>query len=534
MRYENRLRRIDGTWRWVAWTLRARSDRRSAFTASAATSPPTAKRTEALRHAEEALRMAQKMEAIGKLTGGVAHDFNNLLQVIGGNLQLLAERRRRLGEARAARAQRAGGRRARRQARVATARVRAPPAARAKVVNLGRFVRGIDDMLRRALGDGIEIETIVSGGLWNTLVDPLQVENALLNLAINARDAMDGRQADDRSRQRRARRRLRQRNADVTPGQYVMIAVTDTGTGMPPEVRERVFEPFFTTKPEGQGTGLGLSMVYGFVKQSGGHVKIYSELGHGTTIRIYLPRVRQEEDLETNVDTGPAQGRHGNDPRRRGRRRRARDRRRHALRPRLSRAEGEGCAERAGDRRKRRADRPAVHRCRHARAAAQHRTRAQGARAAAGHRGAVHVGLYGERDRAPGRLDDGVELLSKPYTHEALARKVRHVLTDPQRRAIGGRAAGGDSAASGTGDATTDTLRRLRILLVEDDDLVRSSTAELLATFGLDIVEASSETEAMHILREQPVDVMLTDVGLGGASGVDLAIAARDWFPRLA
>ena len=152
----------------------------------------------------------------------------------------------------------------------------------------------MDDMLRRALGEAVEIETVVGAGLWNTFVDPAQIENALLNLAINARDAMDGaRQADDRGRQRRRSTTPTPRtHADVAPGQYVMLAVTDTGSGMTPEVMAQVFEPFFTTKPEGKGTGLGLSMVYGFVKQSGGHVKIYSELGQGTTIK-HLPAARR-------------------------------------------------------------------------------------------------------------------------------------------------------------------------------------------------------------------------------------------------
>ncbi len=260
-------------------------------------------------HAEDQLRQAQKMEAVGKLTGGVAHDFNNVLQVIGGNLQLLIR-------------DVAGNLRAEQRLQTAIAAIsrgsklasqllafgRRQPLA-PKVVNIGRLIRSIDDMLRRALGEGVEIETIISGGLWNTFVDTAQVENALLNLAINARDAMErhgkltieaGNAFLDND--------YAERHAEVTAGQYVMIAVTDTGCGIPPEIIEQVFEPFFTTKPEGQGTGLGLSMVYGFVKQSGGHIKIYSEPGHGTTVRMYLPRSRDVEDVETAVDTGPTNG----------------------------------------------------------------------------------------------------------------------------------------------------------------------------------------------------------------------------------
>jgi CheY-like chemotaxis protein len=171
--------------------------------------------------------------------------------------------------------------------------------------NLGRVLRGMDDLLRRALGEAIEIETVTAGGLWTTYVDPTQVESALLNLAVNARDAMAARGKltieacnallDDN---------YAAKHVDVTPGQYVMVAVTDTGCGMPAELIERAFDPFFTTKPPGEGTGLGLSMVHGFVKQSGGHIKIYSEIGQGTTVRLYLPRSRMRED--NPVDTGDA------------------------------------------------------------------------------------------------------------------------------------------------------------------------------------------------------------------------------------
>jgi signal transduction histidine kinase/ActR/RegA family two-component response regulator len=265
--------------------------------------------SERIREAQDVLQRAQKMEALGQLTGGVAHDFNNLLQVIGGNLQLL-------------RKEIAGNERAERRADNAMAAVsrgsklasqllafgRRQPL-EPKVINLGRFARGMDDMLRRTLGEEIAIETVVDGGLWNALVDPGQLENAVLNLAINARDAMEGRGRltietgnilldDDYARL----------HAEVSAGQYVMIAVTDTGAGMSPEIIARVFDPFFTTKPEGKGTGLGLSMVYGLMKQSGGHAKIYSEIGHGTTVKLYLPRVIQNEDALEAPTSLPIQG----------------------------------------------------------------------------------------------------------------------------------------------------------------------------------------------------------------------------------
>ena len=258
------------------------------------------------RVAEQALLQSQKMEALGKLTGGVAHDFNNVLQVIAGNLQLLG-RMARNDEAGTRRIQAAmtGVDRGARLASHLLAFARKQPLAPA-VVNVGRLVRDMDDMLRRALGASVELETVVGGGLWNSLVDPAFLENALLNLAINARDAMGGNGRltieagnasldDDYAAQ----------HSEVTPGQYVMIAVSDTGTGMSAEVMERAFEPFFTTKADGLGTGLGLSMVYGFVKQSEGHVKIYSEAGHGTTVRMYLPRTTAAEPALVPARTDP-------------------------------------------------------------------------------------------------------------------------------------------------------------------------------------------------------------------------------------
>jgi PAS domain S-box-containing protein len=259
--------------------------------------------------AEERLHEAQRMEAIGQLTGGVAHDFNNLLQVIRGNLELL--QRTVEGDARGEqRLKNAlyGAERAAQLTRQLLAFARRQPL-EPKVVNLSRLVSDMADLLRRTLGEAIEVETVVAGGLWNTIADPAQVESALLNLALNARDAMPGggrltveitNTVLDEAYAREAR--------EVSPGQYVMLAVTDTGEGMSEEVRARVFEPFFTTKSDGKGTGLGLSMVYGFVKQSSGHIQIYSEHGQGTTVKIYLPRSRQPEAVPTPPPSESAAG----------------------------------------------------------------------------------------------------------------------------------------------------------------------------------------------------------------------------------
>ncbi|MDT8295993.1 ATP-binding protein, partial [Roseomonas mucosa] len=261
------------------------------------------------RQAELALQQAQKMEAIGKLTGGVAHDFNNLLQVVSGNLQLLAAdvAGREKAERRLANAM-AGVQRGAKLAAQLLAFGRRQPL-EPKVVNLGRLIAGMEDMLRRSLGDAIEIETVVSGGLWNTLIDPTQLENALLNLAINARDAMAGcGRITIEAGNAMLDADYARLHADVTPGQYALLAVTDTGSGMPPEVVRQAFEPFFSTKPDGKGSGLGLSMVHGFVKQSGGHVKIYSEPGQGTVVRLYLPRAHQGEDRPVSLESGPVAG----------------------------------------------------------------------------------------------------------------------------------------------------------------------------------------------------------------------------------
>ena len=247
---------------------------------------------------EEALRQAQKMEAVGQLTGGVAHDLNNLLTVITGGVEML---QRQLGPrptpAEPARISRALTMIEQGAHRAATLTQRLLAFARRQTlepqpVDANKLIAGMSELLRRTLGEAVAIETVLAGGLWRTFADPNQLENALLNLAVNARDAMpQGGRLTLESANTHLDEAYAAQHEEVVPGQYVMIAVSDTGTGMPKDIMERVFEPFFTTKDIGQGTGLGLSQVYGFIKQSHGHIKIYSEVGHGTAVKLYLPRL---------------------------------------------------------------------------------------------------------------------------------------------------------------------------------------------------------------------------------------------------
>ncbi len=304
--HENRYLHKDGGHRWISWTSSHGGD--SIF-ASGRDVTEVKLAALQLAAAQEQLRQSQKMEAVGQLTGGVAHDFNNILQVISGNLHLLgrlAASDERM-ESRVASAQDAVRRGARLSSQLLAFSRRQPLAPR--VLNAGRLVAGMEDMLRRALGEAIELEFVVSGSLWNTFADPTQIENAVLNLAINARDAMVGRgKLTVEVGNARLDDAYAGANPEVGEGQYVMLAVSDTGSGMPPEVVARAFEPFFTTKPVGSGTGLGLAMIYGFCKQSGGHVKAYSEVGHGTTMKMYLPRSQLREEALPSIDHAPVLG----------------------------------------------------------------------------------------------------------------------------------------------------------------------------------------------------------------------------------
>jgi signal transduction histidine kinase/ActR/RegA family two-component response regulator len=242
--------------------------------------------------AEAMLRQAQKMEALGQMTGGVAHDFNNMLAIIVGNLDL-ALRRFPDGHAHlASMVENAllGAQRAASLTKRLLAFSRLQPLD-PRPIDVNKCVADMSEMLRRSLGESIAVETVLAGGLWPAHVDPPQLESAILNLAVNARDAMsNGGRLTIETANTALDRRYADENPEVEPGQYVLVAVTDTGSGMPPEILEKAFDPFFTTKGHGDGTGLGLSQVHGFLKQSRGHIKIYSELGEGTCVKLYLPR----------------------------------------------------------------------------------------------------------------------------------------------------------------------------------------------------------------------------------------------------
>jgi PAS domain S-box-containing protein len=256
------------------------------------------------------LQRAQKMEAVGQLTGGLAHDFNNLLTIIIGNLQLLdgkittdEKSAKRLLEAQDAATK---GSDLTRQLLAFARKQELEP----KDTSVNELVRGMESLVSRTIGENIELKVETMGGDPRCLIDPSQLESAILNLAINARDAMpNGGKLTVETQSAYLDRFYAEKNPDVVPGQYVLVAVSDSGTGMAPELLEKVFQPFFTTKAAGKGSGLGLSMVYGFIKQSGGHIQVYSEVGHGTSIKMYIPRRMRPGEVEidslANVDIVP-------------------------------------------------------------------------------------------------------------------------------------------------------------------------------------------------------------------------------------
>jgi len=466
---------------------------------------------------EQALRQSQKMEAIGQLTGGVAHDFNNLLTIIIGNLETLQRQYSRdsvdVGRVRRA-AENAfrGAQRAASLTQRLLAFSRRQPLA-PKPVDANKLVGAMSDLLRRTLGEGIAIETVLAGGLWRSHADPNQLESAILNLAVNARDAMpQGGRLTIETANAYLDEGYAAFQAEVVPGQYIVIAISDTGAGMTREVMAQAFEPFFTTKGVGHGTGLGLSQVYGFVKQSGGHVKIYSELGEGTTVKIYLPRllgeVQDEDEAEGPADQAP-----------------------HAV------SELVLVVEDDDDVRAHSVDILTEIGYRVIQAA-------NGAAALdiIDHRGDIallftDVGLPGgmngrqlaeaAQSRLPGlkvlfttgyarnaivhdgRLDPGVQLITKPFTYAGLSAKVREML-----------------------DIEADTAT---ILVVEDDALVRMVLAETLSALGARVEEAATANEAIAKARllSGRLSAAILDLGLPDRKGDELAIELRALDARL-
>ncbi|MES2743229.1 MAG: PAS domain-containing protein [Pseudomonadota bacterium] len=527
LRFENRYRHRNGSYRWISWTAVPAQELIHAIGRDV-TDEKEARA--ALARSEQALLQSQKLESIGKLTGGVAHDFNNVLQIISGNLQLLqlAVGDNPLAVKRLDTLAAAVDRGAKLSSQLLAFARRQP--LKPLVTDVGRLLRSMAELLRRAIGETIDVELVVGGGLWHTLVDPNQLENVLLNIAINARDAMDGQgkltvevgnaMLDDA---------YASRHADLEPGQYVLLAMSDTGHGMSPDIIGKIFEPFFTTKKEGEGTGLGLSMAYGFVRQSGGHIKVYSEPGHGTTFKIYLPRAFETEaDVPVSL-TGPVLG--GKETilvveddlqvqatvvdmlRGLG----------YAV---LKANDGQSALTvlnsgvpidllftdvvMPGDLRS-----PEL---------------ARQAMLLLPDLAVLFTSGYTQNAIVHGgRLDAGVELLSKPYRREDLARKVRHVLANVQH-ANGLRLA----ARASPGPFTEPPARGGRcVLLVEDNPDALDMTAELLRMLGHRVLTAASGEEALALLDAEGLEVLLTDVTLPQMSGIELAAQARGHVPHL-
>ena len=479
-----------------------------------------------LEDAREALQHSQRLEAVGKLTGGVAHDFNNILQVIGGSLQLLSgtvagipAAQRHLNMALSAVDR--GGKLAAQLLAFARRQPLQPV-----VLNAGRVVRGLEELVQRAVGETVEVETAVSASLWNTLVDPHQLENVVLNLAINARDAMPG----------GGKLTIELSNTmlddsyvsaahEVPPGQYVLLAISDTGTGMAPEVLARAVEPFFTTKGEGQGTGLGLSMAFGFVKQSGGHFRIYSEVGHGTTIKAYFPRSLDAEQALPETSTNEVRG--GSET--------------------ILVVEDDlnvqatvvGMLSELGYQ-VLRADNAEM-----ALAVLRAGVRcdllftdvvmpgkikspdmARQAKALLPNLKVLYTSGYTQNAIIHGgRLDPGVELLSKPYRREKLAAKVRQMLGAQEP------APAVAAAASVVRSIHPDGLR---VLLIEDDVQARELYRDILEAAGYRVAEAPSAAAAMEALGRERFDASVVYYSLPDLDGLSLARRIAATHPGVA
>lgn len=469
---------------------------------------------------DERLRHSAKMEAVGQLTAGIAHDFNNLLTVVLGNIES-AQRKFDIADAGLARALENAKHGARRAA-VLTERLLAFARRKPlepKVFDPNALVSGMSDLLQRTLGETIRVQTVLAHGLWSVEADPTECEAAILNLAVNARDVMpSGGDLIIETSNVELNSAYSAANPEVGPGSYVLISVTDTGSGMEPDVLKRAFEPFFTTKVGGQGTGLGLSQVYGFVSQSGGHVKLYSEPGIGTTVRIYLPRAQRAQTAEWRQDGMAGDSLES---------------------PRSLRGETilvvedddnvrdytVGCLRELGYTVREAAD---------AISALQildHDPKVDLLFTDLGLPGGIDGRILSERARGlrpslrvvittayagtslihDGRLDPGVELLSKPFSFEALAVRIHQVLDrdSPQRDAC--------------------------LLVVEDETLLRMFVVDTLTEAGCRAEEAGSFHEAMAKMQDvgDRLAGAIVDLGLPDKPGDELIPKMRELRPDL-
>lgn len=478
-------------------------------------------------HDEAALRQGQKMEATGQLTGGMAHDFNNILQVIRANLDLLK------GEvgANAAMASRvqsatAAADRGARLTQQLLAFARRQPLT-PQPTNVARLVGDLTDLMRHSLGERIGIELRVADNPWNARIDAGQLENAILNLSINARDAMpDGGTVRVEVSNATLDRRYASLHPDVTPGPYVLVDVSDTGTGMPPEVAAQAFDPFFTTKGDGKGTGLGLSMVYGFVRQSNGHIRIDSAIGQGTSVKLYLPRTEDPVPEELHDQGSAVSGTErilvvedSEDVRR-------------AVVDMLT---GWGYRVEA-------AEDPDVA------AAILEKdpafdllftdivmpgtiTAVELAQIAQRLQPGIAVLLTSgfARGLIPDHTRSGYPMIAKPYSSDALSAKLRSVLAS--RRPVTPPSPVEPSQKNADPPPGQDRPRR--VLLVEDEVLLRMSTTDMLERLGCSVAGVGSGEAALDLLAGEGFDLLLTDVGLPGMSGEELAAKVREKHPSL-
>jgi signal transduction histidine kinase/DNA-binding response OmpR family regulator len=512
VRQEIHVNLPQGGWRWFDFQMRPVRDNQNAVVAIV----PEAVEVTARRAAEQALRQAQKMESIGQLTGGVAHDFNNLLTIIVGSLETLRRQIKQPGFdagnlERLAESAMRGAQRAASLTQRLLAFSRQQPLD-PKPVDVSRLVSGMSDLLHRTIGEQISIETVVAGGLWRTNIDANQLEIAIINLAVNARDAMpNGGKLTIETSNISLDEGYALDQAEVVPGQHVMLAVTDNGAGMSRDTVLKAFEPFFTTKDVGHGTGLGLSQVYGFVKQSGGHVKIYSELGMGTTVKIYLPRLYSSESASPAEPVARvAKGR-----------------------------EGETILAVEDDIDVR------AHTCGSLRELGYRVLEAPNGEAALGVLRAnpevdllfTDVGLPGGMNGRQlaeaarnlngklkvlfttgyarnaivhdGRLDPGVQLITKPFSYAALSGKVRDML---------------DASAAPP-----------RILVVEDEELIQMLLSSQLEELGfqVEITGSAAAAKSKLALLHGQVDAAIVDLGLPDAKGNSLVSELRTLYPAL-